>query len=292
MLSVRNMLIDPEQESVTTAAREEIKKSSVLHISSLLCSSTSNNDTRNLPPIQDQQQVKPPIQNSTLQYSVYDTNDNAQQAQSTHQQPRYYHSSQSYYNQQNEDYVTDFWSRHKHLHRPRVHPQEHERSAFTNRLSPLISSYHHHHPYDLLDKDHTRSSRQHLIESRKIEHELLHDRRRTSSCSSVYSYSSSTGGDKSNNEDFSCDDDIPSTIKAKRRRASSRQLDVLNKVFKRTIFPSTQLRAELGRQLDMSPRTVQIWFQNKRQAARSKEQGPGNSSSSSEDSISTLQDYY
>ncbi|KAI9299711.1 Homeodomain-like protein, partial [Cunninghamella echinulata] len=60
-------------------------------------------------------------------------------------------------------------------------------------------------------------------------------------------------------------------LKAKRRRANSKQLQILNQVFERTFFPSTQMRAELGRQLGMSPRTVQIWFQNKRQAMRTRE---------------------
>lgn len=60
-------------------------------------------------------------------------------------------------------------------------------------------------------------------------------------------------------------------LKPKRRRANAKQLKVLNSVFDRTFFPSTQLRAELGRQLGMSPRTVQIWFQNRRQAIRTRE---------------------
>ncbi|KAI8879501.1 hypothetical protein K501DRAFT_287357 [Backusella circina FSU 941] len=66
------------------------------------------------------------------------------------------------------------------------------------------------------------------------------------------------------------DDDLH-PIKTKRRRANVKQLEVLNRVFERTFFPSTQMRAELGRQLSMSPRTVQIWFQNRRQAMRTKE---------------------
>ncbi|OAC99774.1 Homeodomain-like DNA binding domain-containing transcription factor, partial [Mucor lusitanicus CBS 277.49] len=56
--------------------------------------------------------------------------------------------------------------------------------------------------------------------------------------------------------------------KAKRKRASPSQLSVLNRVFEQTFFPSTELRMELGKQLGMSPRTVQIWFQNKRQSIR------------------------
>ncbi|CAO3703276.1 unnamed protein product [Rhizopus stolonifer] len=67
------------------------------------------------------------------------------------------------------------------------------------------------------------------------------------------------------------DEDWEEDIKTKRKRANSKQLQVLNKVFDRTFFPSTQVRAELGRQLNMSPRTVQIWFQNRRQAMRTKE---------------------
>ncbi|SAL97825.1 hypothetical protein [Absidia glauca] len=67
------------------------------------------------------------------------------------------------------------------------------------------------------------------------------------------------------------DDDHHHRIKSKRRRASNKQLQVLNRVFQHTFFPSTQVRAQLGRQLGMSPRTVQIWFQNRRQAIRTKE---------------------
>lgn len=60
-------------------------------------------------------------------------------------------------------------------------------------------------------------------------------------------------------------------VKAKRKRASPTQLSVLNRVFEQTFFPSTELRIELGKQLGMSPRTVQIWFQNKRQSIRTRQ---------------------
>ncbi|CAG8483628.1 3103_t:CDS:2 [Rhizophagus irregularis] len=69
-------------------------------------------------------------------------------------------------------------------------------------------------------------------------------------------------------------------VKAKRKRANASQLKVLNQVFQHTFFPSTELRIQLGKQLGMSPRTVQIWFQNKRQSWRSK---PSNSSLSCSD---------
>lgn len=72
-------------------------------------------------------------------------------------------------------------------------------------------------------------------------------------------------------EDDDNNSESSSSIKAKRRRANVKQLEVLNRVFDRTFFPSTQMRAELGRQLNMSPRTVQIWFQNRRQAMRTRE---------------------
>ncbi|KAG2193853.1 hypothetical protein INT47_009998 [Mucor saturninus] len=72
-------------------------------------------------------------------------------------------------------------------------------------------------------------------------------------------------------DDEDDDDESSAAIKAKRRRANAKQLEVLNRVFDRTFFPSTQMRAELGRQLGMSPRTVQIWFQNRRQAMRTRE---------------------
>lgn len=151
--------------------------------------------------------------------------------------------------------------------------------ATYSRSSPPIPS----HPYYSIDKHQRKSSRQHQIESKKIQQELLDERRQSSSSnsSSVYSFATS----KSNTQDAGIEDqdveyDLP--LKAKRRRASSKQLHALNKVFEKTFFPSTQLRAELGRQLGMSPRTVQIWFQNKRQAIRTRER----SNSSRENSIS------
>ncbi|KAJ1980732.1 hypothetical protein H4R34_002349 [Dimargaris verticillata] len=57
-------------------------------------------------------------------------------------------------------------------------------------------------------------------------------------------------------------------LKAKRKRATAEQVQVLTHVFEQTYFPSTELRHQLAKQLNMTPRTVQIWFQNKRQALR------------------------
>ncbi|KAF7376298.1 Homeobox domain-containing protein [Mycena sanguinolenta] len=58
------------------------------------------------------------------------------------------------------------------------------------------------------------------------------------------------------------------TVKKKRKRADAAQLRVLNETYARTAFPSTEERLALAKALDMSPRSVQIWFQNKRQSMR------------------------
>ena len=78
----------------------------------------------------------------------------------------------------------------------------------------------------------------------------------------------------------------PPPIKRKRKRADAAQLEVLNKTYNRTAFPSTEERIALAKMLDMSARSVQIWwpflisdiddsylwcqtrFQNKRQSMR------------------------
>ncbi|OZJ06352.1 hypothetical protein BZG36_00692 [Bifiguratus adelaidae] len=69
----------------------------------------------------------------------------------------------------------------------------------------------------------------------------------------------------------------PPAVKPKRKRATASQLQVLNRVFAQTFFPSTELRIQLGKELGMNPRTVQIWFQNKRQSFKSSKLHGGNS---------------
>ncbi|RKP34842.1 Homeodomain-like protein, partial [Dimargaris cristalligena] len=64
-------------------------------------------------------------------------------------------------------------------------------------------------------------------------------------------------------------------LKAKRKRATPEQVHVLNQVFEQTYFPSTEVRRQLALQLSMTPRTVQIWFQNKRQALRTRNKTQG-----------------
>ena len=58
-------------------------------------------------------------------------------------------------------------------------------------------------------------------------------------------------------------------VKPKRKRATSQQVNKLNEVFEQTFFPSSEVRLNLAMELGMTPRTVQIWFQNKRQGWRS-----------------------
>ncbi|KAF5326264.1 hypothetical protein D9611_000034 [Ephemerocybe angulata] len=60
----------------------------------------------------------------------------------------------------------------------------------------------------------------------------------------------------------------PPMVKKKRKRADAAQLKVLNETYARTAFPSTEERHSLAKALDMSARSVQIWFQNKRQSMR------------------------
>ncbi|KAG0440426.1 Homeobox protein HD-10 [Dictyocoela muelleri] len=49
-----------------------------------------------------------------------------------------------------------------------------------------------------------------------------------------------------------------------RKRTSKLQLKVLEKTFETTVKPDANLRKALGEQLGMTPRAVQVWFQNRR----------------------------
>lgn len=57
-------------------------------------------------------------------------------------------------------------------------------------------------------------------------------------------------------------------VKPKRKRANSYQLKVLKETFQQTPFPSSEARRKLAQELGMTPRSVQIWFQNQRQLMR------------------------
>jgi hypothetical protein len=50
----------------------------------------------------------------------------------------------------------------------------------------------------------------------------------------------------------------------KRTRATPQQLEVLRRAFETNTQPTLQQREDIGQQIDMTPRSVQIWFQNTR----------------------------
>ncbi|KAJ9069130.1 hypothetical protein DSO57_1021797 [Entomophthora muscae] len=60
------------------------------------------------------------------------------------------------------------------------------------------------------------------------------------------------------------------TTRHHRCKYSQPQLDALNEVLRQTYFPSKECRLALSKSLDLSPRTIQIWFQNKRQMYKAK----------------------
>ncbi|EOR03936.1 hypothetical protein E3P92_01147 [Wallemia ichthyophaga] len=60
-------------------------------------------------------------------------------------------------------------------------------------------------------------------------------------------------------------------IKAKRKRANPSQLERLQQCYDMNPFPSNEERQCLAIELGMSPNSVRIWYQNKRQALRNYE---------------------
>lgn len=59
--------------------------------------------------------------------------------------------------------------------------------------------------------------------------------------------------------------------KSKRKRISTDQTKILVSMFEGGLhFPTKDTREKLARQLNLSERTIQIWFQNKRQARKNK----------------------
>ncbi|PWN18239.1 Homeodomain-like protein, partial [Microstroma glucosiphilum] len=53
-----------------------------------------------------------------------------------------------------------------------------------------------------------------------------------------------------------------------RRRTTKGQFRVLEDTFQKTPKPSNEVRKAISEQLDMPPRAVQIWFQNRRAKAK------------------------
>ncbi|KAF2069648.1 hypothetical protein CYY_009033 [Polysphondylium violaceum] len=78
-------------------------------------------------------------------------------------------------------------------------------------------------------------------------------------------------------------DDDP--MKKKRKRISPEQLRILEKIFVTHQHPTLNLRKQLAIELSMTPRSVQIWFQNRRAKARHMEFKPQLSNGISPDLI-------
>jgi hypothetical protein len=62
--------------------------------------------------------------------------------------------------------------------------------------------------------------------------------------------------------------------KTSQGRASSKQRMLLERIFLSNPYPNLQLRTQLGEQLGMTPRKVQIWFQNRRTKQKSIQDEP------------------
>jgi len=67
---------------------------------------------------------------------------------------------------------------------------------------------------------------------------------------------------RKNNYDLSTINEVSQP--RKRQRTTPEQLEVLEKVYENEKLPNSDLRKELAIQLGMTPRRVQVWFQNKR----------------------------
>lgn len=57
-----------------------------------------------------------------------------------------------------------------------------------------------------------------------------------------------------------------------RKRTSKEQLAVLEKTFETNVKPDASLRKTLAVQLEMTPRSVQVWFQNRRAKVKNEQQ--------------------
>jgi len=71
------------------------------------------------------------------------------------------------------------------------------------------------------------------------------------------------GSKRKNSFDLSAMNEV-SQQPRKRQRTTPEQLEVLEKVYEHEKLPNSDLRKELAVKLKMTPRRVQVWFQNKR----------------------------
>ena len=69
-----------------------------------------------------------------------------------------------------------------------------------------------------------------------------------------------------NNEDQNCEPEKVNNMKPFRKRIGCLQLNELQELFASGVrFPDKELRARLSERLKLTPRTIQVWFQNRRQ---------------------------
>ncbi|MBW0511919.1 hypothetical protein O181_051634 [Austropuccinia psidii MF-1] len=80
--------------------------------------------------------------------------------------------------------------------------------------------------------------------------------------------SSSDSGSSEKKRDLEEDELVNSSKKRSRTLTTPMQQRRLVKVLEQTRFPSTELREQLAQELNMTPRRVQIWFQNRRQGMK------------------------
>ncbi|KAI8909280.1 hypothetical protein DFJ77DRAFT_116705 [Powellomyces hirtus] len=66
----------------------------------------------------------------------------------------------------------------------------------------------------------------------------------------------------------------PTSATRKRSKITPKQLIVLNTVFAHTFFPSTESRHHIAKETGMTARSVQVWFQNRRQQWRARHGTP------------------
>lgn len=69
---------------------------------------------------------------------------------------------------------------------------------------------------------------------------------------------------KNNNQNWPSNENKQETPIRKRTRATADQLSVLEDTFAINVSPNSKLRKQLAEQLEMSERSIQIWFQNRR----------------------------
>ncbi|RUS22871.1 hypothetical protein BC938DRAFT_475172 [Jimgerdemannia flammicorona] len=81
------------------------------------------------------------------------------------------------------------------------------------------------------------------------------------------------------------------TVK-RRRRLTQEETRILNQVFETTTKPNSQVRKRLAQQLGMTPRAVQIWFQNRRAKQKRDSNESANTETPPPKKLTFASDYY